>query len=212
MLVADQLFATLDTTARQLHLPDGRTPVLTDTVGFVRKLPTPLVEAFKSTLEDTITGDLLLHVVDASHPEAEAHIIAVDEVLEEIGADQQPRVLVLNKSDKAEPEEVERLRREAVARDHQVRVVSAVTREGIDDLIHIIANNLPPYRRVVQGLIPYAQSGLVALAHKEGEVLERDDREDGTWLIANVPRAVGHQLRPYLDAWPWADEDPEPLD
>lgn len=207
VLVADQLFATLDTTARQLHLPDGRTPILTDTVGFVRKLPTPLVEAFKSTLEDTITGDLLLHVVDASHPEAQAHMIAVDEVLEEIGADQQPRILVLNKADLADPADIEQLRNEAVKRGQQARIVSAVTRQGLDDLITIIANNLPPYRRVIRALIPYTHGQLVALAHKDGEVLERDDREDGTWIIANVPQQVGHQLRPYLESWPWGDED-----
>src|SRR5680860_934093 len=98
-LVADQLFATLDTTARRLELPDSRSAVVTDTVGFVKKLPTQLVEAFKGTLEETLNADLLLHVVDASHKEAEAQVLAVDRVLSDIGADAMPRLLVLNKAD-----------------------------------------------------------------------------------------------------------------
>ncbi len=127
VLVADQLFATLDPTARRLALPDGRTAVATDTVGFVRRLPTQLVEAFKSTLEETLRADLVLHVVDASHPEAEEQIRAVDEVLSGIEAENLPRLLVLNKADAADPDALAALQRRIPG---EAVVVSAVTGGG----------------------------------------------------------------------------------
>src|SRR5690606_17981545 len=145
VLVADQLFATLDTTARRLELPDQRTAVVIDTVGFVRKLPTQLVEAFKSTLEATLRPDLLLHVVVASHPEAEAQILAVDEVLAEIGAGDMLRLLVLNKVDAADRDTVAGLAKRFGPTSY---VVSARTGEGIDALVRAIAEHLPPHRRV----------------------------------------------------------------
>src|SRR5262249_54784628 len=106
VLVENQLFSTLDPTVRRLHLPGGETVVLSDTVGFVRRLPHQLVEAFKSTLEEVVGADLLLHVVDGSAPDAEARIAAVDEVLREIDADHVPRLIAWNKSDVADPFEL----------------------------------------------------------------------------------------------------------
>ena len=206
VLVADQLFATLDTTARRLELPDQRTAVVTDTVGFVRKLPTQLVEAFKSTLEDTLRADLLLHVVDASHPEAEAQILAVDEVLAEIGAGDMLRLLVLNKVDAADRDTVAGLAKRFGPTSY---VVSARTGEGIDALVRAIAEHLPPHRRVVEATIPYEHADLVALAHRHGEVLKREDRPEGTWLVASVPRAVGQRLTPFAADDPWAEDTPE---
>ncbi len=200
--VADQLFATLDTTARRLELPDGRVVVATDTVGFVRKLPTQLVEAFKSTLEDTLRADRLLHVVDASHPRAEAQVLAVDRVLAEIGADAMRRLLVLNKSDAADPDELAGLCRtypEAV-------VVSAVTGEGIDRLVGRVAELLPVSRRVVEALVPYERGELVAAAHREGEVLKEEHRPDGTFVVAAVDRSTGEALSRYASVDPWAAE------
>ena len=197
--VANQLFATLDTTARQLELPAGRHVVATDTVGFVKKLPTQLVEAFKSTLEDTLRADLLLHVVDASHPEAEAQILAVDRVLADIGADGLPRMLVLNKVDVADRDVVAGLHRQWGA----AIAVSAVTGEGTADLLEAVAELVPPDRRTVEALVPYDHAELVAAAHRDGEVLKEEHREDGTFLIANVGRAAGAALAPYALVNPW---------
>jgi GTPase len=155
VLVEDRLFATLDPTVRRLPLDDGREVVLTDTVGFVRKLPHGLVEAFKSTLEESARADLLVHVVDASHPEAEAHIVAVHEVLEEIGADRVPEQLVLNKIDAADPADVDALARRVKAElDADPVLVSARTGEGIDDLIERITLRLPRQRVRIAGTSP----------------------------------------------------------
>jgi GTP-binding protein HflX len=203
VLVANQLFATLDPTARRLPLPDGRVAVATDTVGFVRRLPTQLVEAFQSTLEETLRADLLLHVVDAAHDEAEEQIAAVDRVLGEIGAAPLPRLLVLNKSDAAAAEAVAALERRTGSSNV---VVSARTGEGVDRLIARIAGLLPPARRIAEALVPYARADVAAQVHREGEVLKREDREDGTWLLANVGRATFEALRPFAVADPWCDE------
>jgi GTP-binding protein HflX len=203
VLVADQLFATLDTTARRLELPDGRAVVLTDTVGFVRKLPTQLVEAFKSTLEETLRADLLLHVVDAGHPEAASQVLAVDRVLAEIGAGELSRVVVLNKVDAAGPDDLAGLAHEvpgAVA-------MSARTGHGIEELLERLTAVLPPQRRIIEALVPYARNGLVALAHREGEVLKEEHRPDGTYLVANVDQSTAAALRPHATVDPWERVD-----
>ena len=205
--VANQLFATLDTTARQLLLPDGRQVVATDTVGFVKKLPTQLVEAFKSTLEDTLRADLLLHVVDASHSEAEAQILAVDRVLEDIGAGEMQRLLVLNKADVADRDTLVGLRRQW----GDAAVVSAVTGEGIEELRERISAELPQSRRIVEALVPYDRSELVAAAHRDGEVLKEEHRPEGTYLVANVGRDAGLALVDVSLANPWEPE-PDPAD
>jgi GTPase len=202
-LVADQLFATLDTTARRLSLPDGRDAVVTDTVGFVKKLPTQLVEAFKSTLEETLRADLLLHVVDAAHPEAEAHVLAVNAVLAEIGADRMPVQLVLNKADRADPHTLAGLERRfpgAVA-------VSAVTGVGIDGLVQRLLHRLPPHRRVMEATVPYDRADLVAMAHREAEVLKEEHRPEGTLIVANVGPRQAAALAPFAPGDPW---DPVP--
>jgi GTPase len=201
VLVADQLFATLDTTARRLAFPDGREAVMTDTVGFVRKLPTQLVEAFKSTLEETLRADLLLHVVDASRPEPDAQILAVDRVLAEIGADAMPRLLVLNKLDAADADALADLRR----RHPEAVAVSARTGEGQQELIERITALVPPDRRTVEALVPYARADLVALAHREGEVLKEEHRAEGTYLVANLDRATAAGLDRYAETNGWAD-------
>ena len=199
--VADQLFATLDTTARRLGLNDGRTAVFTDTVGFVKKLPTQLVEAFKSTLEETLRADLLLHVVDASHPEAEAQVLAVERVLAEIGADTMPVLLVLNKADAADPDDLRGLQRAFP----DAAVVSARTGDGIDALCERITVRLPHARRTVEVVIPYDRGDLVAQAHREGEVLKEEHRPEGTYLVTSVRRETGSALAPFLDGDPWSD-------
>ena len=205
VLVADQLFATLDTTARRLELPDGRHVVATDTVGFIKKLPTQLVEAFKSTLEDTLRADLLLHVVDASHPEAEAQILAVDRVLDDIGAGHMPRLLVLNKADAADPDVVTGFAR----RWPDSVVVSAVSGQGVEALLGAVAELLPASRRIVEALVPYDRADLVAAAHRDGEVLKEEHRDEGTYLVASVGRDAGLALAGVSMVNPWEAERDE---
>jgi GTP-binding protein HflX len=199
VLVADQLFATLDTTARRLELPDSRHVVATDTVGFVKKLPTQLVEAFKSTLEEVLRADLLLHVVDASHPEAEAQVLAVDRTLEEIDAGHLPRLLVLNKVDAADRDVVAGLARQLP----DAVVVSARTGEGTEELIERIARGVPEVRRLVEAVVPYERADLVALAHREGEVVKEEHRPEGTYLLANLGARTGAALVPFASVDPW---------
>ncbi len=204
VLVEDKLFATLDPTVRRLDLDDGRECVLTDTVGFVRKLPHGLVEAFTSTLEESARSDLLLHVVDAAHPEAEAQIVAVREVLAEIGADGLPEVMVLNKADLAEPDDLDALtRRIAEHTGSRPVVVSARTGRGLDELREVVRVRLPGHRVPVRVHVPWDRQELVALVHRTGDVKAEKHDEYGTLLEALVDEAVGQQLRPWLEG-----EDP----
>jgi GTP-binding protein HflX len=195
VLVEDRLFATLDATLRRLDLGDGRTIALSDTVGFVRKLPHGLVEAFRSTLEETAQAQLLLHVVDAAHPEALAQIDAVREVLAEIGADRVREVIVLNQVDRAEPSELADLERVVREQRHADPVrVSALTGEGAAELIERIARELPDARRTVRVHLPYRREDLVARVHREGRVLHLEHDEHGTRLEAEVDAALEAEL------------------
>ncbi len=205
-LVRDRLFATLDTTARGLDLPDGREVVVTDTVGFVRKLPHGLVEAFKSTLEETTRAELLLHVVDASREDAEEQILAVREVLDEIGSDVVPEQLALNKADLADPGELDRLVNRLQREGFEPVVVSAATGRGIGELTERIALRLPDRRYRVEVTVPFDRSELVNLAHTNGEVLKQEYSEHGTELIADVEERVAREMRDLLDPDPFAEE------
>ncbi|CAN5899994.1 GTPase HflX [soil metagenome] len=188
--VADRLFATLDVTARRLELADGRTAVATDTVGFIQKLPTQLVEAFRSTLEQTLDAALLLHVCDAAHPRVGTQIAAVETVLTEIGAGDLPRLLVLNKVDIADDATVQQL-----IRSHRdVVAVSGRIGHGVDDLIARVTALLASSRRVVEALVPYAHSELVALAHRDGTVLTEEHRADGTYVVAQLDGGAAASL------------------
>jgi GTP-binding protein HflX len=183
---------------------------VTDTVGFVRKLPHGLVEAFQSTLEGSANADLLLHVVDASHPEALAQVVAVHEVLEEIGADQVPEQLVLNKLDQADPDAVDALvRRLRVEHDADPVLVSAWTGHGIDELTERITLRLPGRRLRVEASVPYERQDLVALAHRRGTVVKEAHTATGTDLIADVDQDAALAMRDYLDEDPFAVA-PEP--
>ncbi|MEX2626086.1 MAG: hypothetical protein WD225_04335, partial [Ilumatobacteraceae bacterium] len=178
-----------------------------DTVGFVRKLPHGLVEAFKSTLEESANADLLVHVVDASHPEAESHIVAVHEVLEEIGADAVPEQLVLNKIDRADPATVEALaRRVQVELGADPVLVSAHTGAGLEELIERIRVRIPGQRLRITAHIPYARQDLVALAHRSGQVVKEAHGDQGTELVADLDVGVARQLRQYLDVDVFDDE------
>jgi GTP-binding protein HflX len=200
VLVEDALFATLDPTTRRAHTADGRVYTLTDTVGFVRHLPHQLVEAFRSTLEETAHADLLVHVVDASDPLPEDQIKAVRQVLVEIGehADATiPReLLVVNKTDAATDLQLARLRHllpDAV-------FVSARRGDGIARLRARIAELLPRPERTVELLLPYAQGSLTARVHAEGEVLAEEHTADGTRLHARVSPELATALLPYAVA------------
>ncbi|MQA62269.1 MAG: GTPase HflX [Actinophytocola sp.] len=186
VLVENALFATLDPTTRRASTPDGRTFTMTDTVGFVRHLPHQLVDAFRSTLEETARADLLLHVVDGADPAPEEQVNAVRQVLGEISGrgDEPlpPELLVINKADVATEVTLARLRHllpDAV-------VVSASSGSGIPELVEVIADRLPRPTTVVDALVPYTRGELVSRAHSEGEILHEDHVEGGTRLSVRV--------------------------
>jgi GTPase len=190
VLVADALFATLDPAVRRATTPSGRGYTLTDTVGFVRHLPHQLVEAFRSTLEETAEADFILHVVDGSDAEPEAQIAAVRGVLAEIGAAHVPELVVVNKIDSADPVVLQGLR----AREPGSLSVSAKTGAGLTALRDAIEAALPRLDVQVKVVVPYRRGDLVARAHAEGEVLSADHAADGTLLEARVPAALAVQL------------------
>ncbi|MBW3537300.1 MAG: GTPase HflX [Actinobacteria bacterium] len=179
--VADRLFATLDPRTRRLELPGGEAVLLSDTVGFVRKLPHDLVEAFRSTLEVASEADLLVHVVDASAAEPIDQLKAVREVLEEIGAADVPELLAFNKAD-LEPLEAKRL----VGANPGSVAMSAATGEGIDELIAAIGDRLRVLRPVAEFLVPFERGDVLAAIHREGEVLSEAHEERGTRIRARL--------------------------
>ena len=191
VLVENALFATLDPTVRRAETPDGRTYTIADTVGFVRSLPHQLVEAFRSTLEEVDDAHLLLHVVDAAHPDPESQIAAVREVLADIDLGSVPQVLVLNKADLASPEALARL--SGVA-EHTV-AVSAFTGEGVEELRELIAELLPRPAVELDVVVPYTRGDLVSQAHATGEVLAVDHLEHGTRLRARVDAALAAAIQ-----------------
>ena len=167
VLVENALFATLDPTVRRAETIDGRIYTLADTVGFVRSLPHQLVEAFRSTLEEVADADLILHVVDASHPDPEGQIAAVRHVFADIpGAMDVPEIIVLNKADLATPETIARLRSREV---HSI-VVSAHSGEGIDELQALVADQLPRPGVSVDLVVPYDRGDLISRVHEHGDI------------------------------------------
>jgi GTP-binding protein HflX len=189
--VEDRLFATLDPTVRRLVLPNRRAVVLADTVGFIRRLPTELIAAFRGTLEEVVHADLLLHVVDASHPDWETHVRVVRQVLADIGAGDHPELLVFNKADRLAAGEVARLRQAYPG----AAVVSAARGDGLDRLVHLIARRLPePWIRV-QVKVPYADARLRARLHDAGRVLSERYDTDGVIIDAEVPGPLAVELR-----------------
>ena len=177
VLVEDRLFATLDATTRRLELPGGEAVFLTDTVGFVRKLPHQLVEAFRTTLDVVVDADLLVHVVDSSALDPFGDIDAVRGVLREIGAEDVPELYAFNKAD-TDPVAAARL----AAREEGAVAVSAVTGEGIEDLLAAIGRRLRSSARVVSLVVPFDRGDALAMAHREGEVLDESSDEHG-WRL-----------------------------
>jgi GTP-binding protein HflX len=189
--VGDRLFQTLDPTTRAFE-HGGRRYLMTDTVGFIEKLPHQLVEAFKATLEETVLADLVLHVVDASAPEERrsADMRAVDAVLEEIGAGEGPRLLVLNKSDLLDPAE----RPDVLLHHPGAILVSALTGEGIEDLRDRMEQAFADTLREVELLVPYSEGARLSELHEVAGDLERTDRGDGVLVRARVPAAELHRF------------------
>ena len=185
VLVEDRLFATLDSTVRKLEIPGGQDAVMSDTVGFVRRLPHELVEAFRSTLEEVNESALLLHVVDAADEGPDGQIEAVRSVLGEIGAGDIPELLVVNKTDAADPVTVERL-----LRVHSGSVaISAATGDGIETLRSEISLALRQPTLELELLIPYDRGEVVAAVHRAGEVLSQEHADEGFVLKTVLPRA-----------------------
>ncbi|MEY9841452.1 GTPase HflX [Streptacidiphilus sp. EB103A] len=193
VLVENSLFATLDPTVRRAETPGGRVYTLADTVGFVRHLPHHLVEAFRSTMEEVGDADLILHVVDGSHPEPESQLAAVRQVIVEVDAQSVPEIVVINKADAADPEVLARLLR----RERHAIVVSARTGEGIEELLRLIEDQLPRPAVEVTTLVPYTRGDLVSRVHRDGEVLSEEHTGEGTLLKARVLPDLAAELERY---------------
>jgi GTPase len=193
VLVQNQLFSTLDPMTRRLELQQGQTVLLADTVGFVRKLPYELVEAFRSTLEEVTKASMLLHVVDGSR-DAERQIAAVDAVLREIGAGDKPTLVAMNKSDLMTDVEMDKLR----GRHPDAVFCSAQLGEGMDDLVDAIVAQLSRLKVEVRLEVPFDRGEVVARVHEEGEVLEESYSERGTRLLARLDRALLPEVTAFL--------------
>jgi len=184
VLAKDILFATLDPTTRRLRLPTNQNILLTDTVGFIRKLPHGLVESFKATLEEVVQADLLLHVVDASHPQVDEQIAAVNSVLVELGAGDKPTMMVFNKVDQLNGGN-------PLARLHELYpnsvAISATKGTGIEDLLSEISTQIRPERELLKLKIPHEEAAVIARLHKVGQVLERRYLAKTTKFKARIP-------------------------
>lgn len=194
VLAENKLFATLDATSRGLELADGRKILLVDTVGFIRKLPHHLIEAFKSTMEEAANADLLLHVIDAENPHCEEHIRVVNSVLSDIGASGVPLLAVLNKCDApgANPPS------EVAASDGTV-CISAKEKTGFDELLAQICRLAPGGREKVTAVIPYTEGALLARLHTECKILEEDYIPDGTRVTLMVDETAYAAIHDYIE-------------
>ncbi len=194
IMTADQLFATLDPTVRRALLPNHRPVLLVDTVGFIQKLPHDLVAAFRATLEEVVEADLLVHVVDGSHPRWAEQMTAVEEVLQDLGAADTPRINAINKIDRISPE----TRRDIEAEVPGAVPISALRQIGLLNLLRKISQRLPDPARRVSLEIPYREGRVLSQIYEQGRVLRRDDRGDVMVIEAELPASAIAQLRPYL--------------
>ncbi|MGI8966303.1 MAG: GTPase, partial [Limisphaerales bacterium] len=187
--------ATLDPTTRRLRLPTNQNVLLTDTVGFIRKLPHGLVEAFKATLEEVVQADLLLHVVDLSHPQAEEQIAAVNAVLEEIGATGKPTLMIFNKIDRFENGDV---LNKYFERFPNAVGVSAKTGDGIPALLAEIGTQLRPIREFVELDVPHEHSAVIARLHEVAQVIERNYEGLTAKFKARIPPHFHAEFAPFI--------------
>lgn len=194
VLVADMLFATLDPTTRRVTLPSGQEVLFTDTVGFIQKLPTQIVAAFRATLEEIQDADVLLHVVDATHPQAAAQIEAVEDTLAELEIDHLPMVVALNKADLL-PEDADPIADLGV--EDPAVLVSAQTGTGMDALLTTLEAALTQYLQPLHVLLPYQRGDLVGLLYERGQVDAETHGEEGVEVYGRLPA----RLFPYFDAY-----------
>ena len=201
VLVEDKLFATLDTTTRKYTLPNNQDILLVDTVGFIRKIPHTLVAAFKSTLEEAIHTDILIHLIDVSHQSAEEHAEATIEVLKELGAEHLPVITVLNKVDACEnPLMITKMK----LKFPKTVQISALHRRGLEELADLMMEELSKLRKVVELRIPQSQYALVAELMKEGNVLFSDYDQNDVLLKIEIPSKLEYKVKPYLC---WKDKE-----
>jgi GTP-binding protein HflX len=195
--VADKLFATLDPLSRRVDLPSGRQAIMTDTVGFIQKLPTTLIAAFRATLEEVINANLIVHVVDASHPNARQHIEAVEDTLAELEVPPLPRILARNKSDLLPPGESLPVRIGAERYDAEV-TVSAATGDGISDLLAAIESILAASMRHATLLFPYDRGDLLSMLFAAATVESQEHTPSGARITAHLPLFLYERLKDYV--------------
>lgn len=195
VLAEDRLFATLDATTRRVEPEEGEPYLLVDTVGFIHNLPTFLVAAFRSTLEEVKEADLLLHVVDAAHPLRAEQMETVQQVLEELGANERPMLVVYNKADQIEEAELAMLLRQTPGSV----AVAAALRQSLDGLQHAIHQALASRREVVEALVPYSKSSWVSWSHERGRMLVEEHQEQGTYVKVELERSLAARLRAALE-------------
>jgi GTPase len=201
--VADQLFATLDPTTRKVELPGGYQTLITDTVGFIQKLPTTLIEAFHATLEEILEADLLLHVVDISHPNALNQFNAVQETLDELGAHHIPVVTALNKTDLLHDPEAAK---DAVSRYSKAVTISSLKGTGIEDLRRVIHEELYESYSPIRVRLPYQQGALISLFHEAGQVELIEHKRGGVLMQGRIPG----RLLAQFNGWQVAENHSEP--
>lgn len=202
VLVEDKLFATLDTTTRKFALPNRQEILLIDTVGFIRKIPHTLVAAFRSTLEEAVHTDILLHLIDVSHANAEEHAEETLRVLKELGVDKQPIITVLNKVDLCtNPMRLLKFK----TKYSRVVALSALKQEGFDELMEAMTRQVALLRTLVRCRIPQQKYALVAELMKEGNVVSCEYDENDVLLTVEVPKQLAHKVQPFL-----LDNDPAP--
>ncbi len=194
VIVADMLFATLDPTTRKAIMPGGREVLFTDTVGFIQKLPTEIVAAFRATLEEISEADLLIHVVDITHPNVKAQIEAVEDTLAELEVDHLPIIVALNKADLlAETDDIIA----SLDLDRVAVTVSALTGQGIDELLAAVEAAMVQYLRPIHLFLPYERGDLLSLLHKRGQVDGEDHQADGVEVYGRLPDRLFHYFEAY---------------
>ena len=198
----NRLFDTLDTTTRQLAVSDTLDVLLSDTVGFIRKLPHHLVEAFKATLEELTYAQLIVHVIDASNPQWQEQVRIVDSLILELGAEKTPRIEVFNKFDIVDPEAV-------LPRGENIVRISAKTGEGMDELLELIRKKLDTGTRHAIVRLPYDKGGLLELLHRDASVQSMEYKEDGIELSVTVTPETYGKIKPYLILSDYVEKDPE---
>jgi GTP-binding protein HflX len=190
VLVENALFATLDPTVRKAESADGRLYTFVDTVGFVRHLPHQLIEAFKSTLEEVSEADLIVHVVDGSHPDPFEQLRAVREVIREIGGAEIMEIVAVNKADTASPESL----MEILRRESHAYAISARTGYGIANLVKAIETALPKPKVEIKTVIPFSRGDLVSAVHEQGEIISEEFLPEGTKIHALVGGALARKI------------------